>query len=203
MLGEKKNIVLTSRGNICDDFLDIVFSEDTKKVQCLSLTNGSILNYDKSYKLKEALSNGTIFEFIGANPEKENIEKELRYKTSDNKIGIKSLEDPLIFCSAYLMDCKNEFIYYFTDVDINYSMIIVNKKNGDIFIHVDLYTYGIEDKERRSFIINNDDYKNIVFYTDQFIEFRKNSTRIEFKIPKSQKEVNINQYFSRIPENDS
>ena len=155
---------------------------DAKVIKAASLSNEGILAYTNFSKISSAIKNGTQFEFISSNPFNKEVLKLSGVVTSDNKSEQSSIERAYKFYEKYLQsDTKynKKVSYRCVDWVFPYSMVIVTKKDGKTSILVDLYGIGIQDAERRSFIVEENDYDNMKFYMEQFNQIKKLSISIE------------------------
>jgi len=119
--------------------------------------------------IEEAVNRGTKFKVIVLHPSSEAAIENLNNKMF-RYLG-NPMSEGLEYYKKFATDNEtfaSHVEYRTTYINITYAMMIVQRKSGDIFVKIDLYTYGTPDKQRRCFIINPSDTENINFYLDQW-----------------------------------
>ncbi len=128
--------------------------------------------------LEKSISEGTDFEFILVEPTSMAMQEHLDNKCEDNfgvtKSAVEKFHDTIINLtkSQFFADSLD---FYYTEINLPYALMIVNKRDVNLsFVKVDLYSIGVKDSERPSFIIYADD-ELFPFFIHQYNNIRKKS----------------------------
>lgn len=161
---EDNTIVLSNRLVLEKGLLNLF--TDADEMLFVGISNDGILNFHNKEIIENAIENGIKFKFICINPESAVYDEIIKNKTKNTK---KTTRDVINFYNNDLSDESKEKIkLYLTEINLPFSMVIKKKKGITKFIKVDFYGIDIDDKERRSIIINSKDVNNILFYENQW-----------------------------------
>lgn len=161
---------LLSEGNLQNLFTG------ADEILFVGISNDGILNFNNKEIIENATEDGINFKFICINPDSDSYDEIIRNKTKNTR---KAVKDSIHFYNEILSDkSKKKVEFYLTDINLPFSMVIKKKKGRIKFVKVDLYGIDVNDRERRSIIINPKDIENISFYDKQWNNILHKSIRL-------------------------
>lgn len=172
---EDNTLQLLSRLSVEEKLQNLFTGAD--EILFVGISNDGILNFHNKEIIENAVEKGINFKFVCIDPDSDAYDEILENKTNNSR---KATKDSIFFYNEILSNVSKDNIeIYLTKINLPFSMVIKRKKGIIKFLKVDLHGIDINDRERRSIIIDPKDTENILFYENQWNNILHKSIKLE------------------------
>lgn len=178
MLIRNPQMTIGSRGDIEKESPLTDMWKDAKSIDVAAVSCVSYAMRERAL-FEECLHKHVSFRIVVMNPDCTAYEEHFAHKLKapESKSYLEPSKNAISSLVESAESCNADFESKLTDINLPYSIMIVEKDNPDeSFIKVDVYSINVASKDRPCILIRKSDFKKYDFFKEQFNSIWRDSS---------------------------